>query len=109
MSSIYKEYLSEAEAADFMCLAKSTFNKHKKDWDLVPYRLPGIEKNVYKRTDLLTIMEGQLKPCQPSSKEVNTGISSGQTDQDSVGKALGNMASQRKKKRKRTALRKKSN
>lgn len=105
MSNIYKEYLSEEEAAEYMCLGKSTFNEHKKDWGIVPYRLPGIAKNVYKRDDLRSVLEGKLSLWQPSSNEESTGTSNGQMDRDSIEKALKNMALQQNPKRKTTNTR----
>ena len=60
MSLVYKEYLSEDEAAEYMVLEKSKFNEVKKELGVKVYRLPGVRKNVYKRHELQAIMESGL-------------------------------------------------
>lgn len=79
MSILYKEYLDEDEAADYMCVSKSCFNEHKAEWGVICHRLPGVAKNVYKRHELHAIMENGLKPWQPSINAEETGISNGLT------------------------------
>lgn len=74
----YKEYLDEEEAAQFISMSKSGFNKIKTELGIQAYRLPGIAKNIYKTSEIISIMEKRLQPWQPSTKEDEAGISNGQ-------------------------------
>ena len=108
-SLLYKEYLTEDEAADYMCLSKSAFNEHKGEWKILPHRLPGVVKNVYKRSDLQSIMEQILTPWQPSTQETADGISNGQTIKVNAALAsLKNLESKRKQRQRRTGSQKNS-
>ena len=104
--NIHKDYLDEKEAADYMCMGESTFKKFRKDLGIEVYRLPGLTKNIYKRSELDSVMAGKLSKWQPSANEENTGISNGQIQQDNIAKAFENMASQQKPKRKTTGSQK---
>lgn len=100
MSLIYKDYLDEDEAADYMCVSKSCFNEHKDEWGIVCHRLPGVVKNVYKRHELQAIMENGLKPWRPNIKEGASGISSGVMEASIALASLKNSASKRRQRRK---------
>ena len=109
VSNIYKEYLDEREAAEYMCLSKSAFNEHKSELGILPHRLPGIAKNVYKRSELQSIMEEKLTPWQQSIQETADGISNGQ--RASVNAALAslkNLESKRKRRQRHTGSQKNS-
>lgn len=102
MSGIYKEYLEEDEAAQFMCLEKSKFNELKKALGVKVYRLRGVRKNVYKIRELQSIMENALE-WQPYIEGEGTGISSGLPPGVSAALAsLSNSTSKQNKRQKTT-------
>lgn len=101
MSLIYKEYLDEEQAAEFMCLEKSKFNEIKKSLGVKVYRLRGVRKNVYKARELQSIMETGLEWQQYIDGGV-TGISNGVMEASVALASLSNSGSRRPKRPKTT-------
>ena len=108
MSLLYKEYLDEDEAAEYMVLGKNKFNEVKESLGVHVYRLPGVAKNVYKRDELKSIMERQLE-WRPSIKGAEDGISSGPILQASIDLASRNTELRRKRRQKTTDMQRNSN